>query len=57
MCRHHNEGDAEYTHWESGEPNDHCSHVPPCNCAYFYSSSMEWRDECCETSLVMSVLL
>ena len=42
-----NEGSADYTHWESGEPNDHCDNGPPCNCAAIFYSTMEWKDESC----------
>ena len=44
-----NEGDAEYTHWHSGEPDGSCPNGPPCNCAHIYYTSMEWYDACCDT--------
>ena len=54
MCRHHNEGDAEYTHWESGEPNDDCLDGPPCICAAM-RYSMGWTDDCCIDSNYISI--
>ena len=45
-----NDGDAEFTRWSSGEPNDSCNY-PPCNCAYIYCYTMEWFDESCDTCL------
>ena len=46
-----NEGDSDYTHWYSGEPDGSCNDGPPCNCAEIYSTSMEWADACCDTDI------
>ena len=42
------EGDAEYTHWKSGEPDGSCNNLP-CNCAGINPSSMDWHDSSCDT--------
>ena len=44
------EGDAQFTNWGSGEPDDYCANGPPCFCAGIVRKSMRWFACSCVTT-------